>query len=114
MADNATTGSLLLDGIPDWVNEKSFYRLADSQFEVPIIPTAMAKWYDTGELDTPKPWYPTDSDECCFHVCDDLLRPFHFFPGEETPEASEEEAQELADRVIQRASERDCCFRPPL
>lgn len=100
MADNATTGSLLLDGIPDWVNEKSFYRLADSQFEVPIIPTAMAKWYDTGELDTPKPWYPTDSDECCFHVCDDLLRPFHFFPGEETPEASEEEAQELADRVI--------------
>ena len=100
MADNATTASLLLDWIPEWVNTSSFFRLAENQFEVPVIPTAMAKWYDTEELDKPKPWYPAESGSSVFHVCEELLRPFHFFPGEEIPEKAEGAEKELADRVI--------------
>lgn len=100
MADNATTASLLLDWIPEWVNTQSFFRLAESQFEVPVIPTAMVKWYDTEELDKPKPWYPSDSGGSSFRIYEELLRPFHFFPGEEIPEKAEGAQKELADRVI--------------
>lgn len=100
MSDNATTGSLLLDEIPEWINTLGFFRLADEKFEVPLIPTAMAKWYDKEELANPKPWYPTASDNNSFDVIEDILRPFHFFPGEAAPETTEEPDKELNERVV--------------
>lgn len=100
LGDNATTGSLLLDEIPHWINALSFYQFSDEQYEVPLIPTAMAKWYDKEELANPKPWCPTASDNNSFDVIEDILRPFHFFPGESAPETTEEPDEELNERVV--------------
>ncbi|HBA68040.1 MAG TPA: hypothetical protein DCZ40_01610 [Lachnospiraceae bacterium] len=97
LADNATSGMIAVDEIPDWINKAGFYRIDTSGgFEVPLIPSAMKHWYASNELNGSYPWFPDDESIGSFRVQEDVLRPFHFFPCQ-TPSPDD---PDLAERVL--------------
>lgn len=97
LADNATSGMIAVDEIPDWINEAGFYRIgASGGFEVPLIPSAMKHWYASDELTGSYPWFPDDASIGSFRVQEDILRPFHFFPCQ----INNPDEPELWERVL--------------
>lgn len=95
LGDNATSGYIATDEVPDWINEKLFFEVAPGGFIVPLIPSAMKHWYASDELKGSYPWFPGVDNDHCFNVQTDILRPFHFFPGQ-----IESTEPDLADRVV--------------
>ncbi|MCC8109080.1 MAG: Hint domain-containing protein [Planctomycetes bacterium] len=85
LADNATTGSVFVDQVT--ADLSPVCRPVADGFEVPIIPSAMEKWYDNAELNKPKPRFSPDAADIRaeaddYDMIQDVLRPFHFPMGE--------------------------------
>lgn len=115
LSDNATTGGLRVDQIPDDLNESGLWTLysdeSGSGFIVPIIPTAMEKWYDDAELDKEKPWLlPPNLDEKnrTYNMITDVLTPFHYPPGDTSSQTEFDSTyiEKMLKRVAFEASEK--------
>lgn len=85
LADNATTGGIPVNSIPQALDEagicSTYLDKGEAQYIVPIIPTAMKNWYDDNELNEKKPWlqppYKEELDRT-YDMIDDVLAPFHY------------------------------------
>lgn len=77
LGDQATTGGLTVSQIPEWCRKEKLFRIIPDGFQVPVIPTAMQKWYDQTELNQKKRWFD-EEDERTYDVKADILRPYHF------------------------------------
>lgn len=90
IADNATTGGLRVRSVPEFLSRAGLCIPCSDEdgpaFIVPIIPTAMAKWYDDQELTYRKPGLlPGDPTVLGleYDVPADILAPFHYPPTSE-------------------------------
>lgn len=115
LSDNATTGGLRVDQIPDDLNETGLWTLysdeSGSGFIVPIIPTAMEKWYDDEELDKEKPWLlppDLDGEGRTYNMIKDVLAPFHYPPGNTSPQTEFDSTytEKILKRVALEVSEK--------
>lgn len=109
LADNATTGGLRVQNIPAVLNKTGLCIPCTDEtgpaFIIPIIPTAMANWYDDQELVNKKPaLLPGDPTifGLEYDVPADILAPFHYPPSLYPPESEEDFRTEFDSPYVER------------
>lgn len=130
IGDNANIGALRVKSVPDAVNcdgLATMVMVGDTPYYlVPIIPTAMVKWYDDDELANARTWSSsTDSQyfggetvEYSYHIPQDILAPFHYpFCTSENTDGTEffsPKLRKLMNRVAQHAAKQEKLDRSTL
>lgn len=122
IGDNASIGAMTVKKVPEAVNKDKLAKLVvikgAAYYMVPIIPTAMVKWYDDDELANPRTWNSSQSKylkrkpiEYSYQIPQDILAPFHYpFCTQQSPDGTEyfsKEMRKLMNQVVQHAAKQE-------
>lgn len=128
IGDNANIGALSVKSVPANINNDGLADLVVTagvpSYLVPVIPTAMVKWYDDDELVNARTWTASEDSKYfkesaikySYVIPHDILAPFHypFCSSESGTEYFSADMKKLMDQVAQHAAKQEKLDRDTL
>lgn len=123
IGDNANIGALSVKSVPEAINHDELAAMVLIEgvphYLVPVIPTAMVKWYDDDELANARTWNSSSFSQYLgenevgysYHIPQDILAPFHYpFCASEDSDGTEFfsiKMRKLMNQVAQHAAKQE-------